>query len=101
MRYDGGQSGYLSKDVSGGTNVTLDVAESRAEVVDLSGTLTGDIDVIWPDTAKVVWVNNGTTGAFAVTVKPSGGTGEAITQGTRCAFAFDGAGAALKWTAEL
>lgn len=47
----------------------------------ITGTLTANVNLIFPATAgRIIVVNNGTTGAFTLTVKPSGGTGIIIPQ---------------------
>jgi hypothetical protein len=70
-----------SKSVAGSANVTLTQDEMRCEVLELTGVLTGSIDVIVDAT---VWswpvIYNNTTGAFTVTVKVSGQTGVKVPQ---------------------
>lgn len=55
--------------------------ESRALALDLSGTLTANVNVIIPNLSKQYLVRNNTTGAFTVTVKTAAGTGVVVTQG--------------------
>jgi hypothetical protein len=62
-------------------DVTLTAAQARCKTIILSGTLTGNRNLIVPNSGE--WtVYNGTSGAFSVTVKTSAGTGVAVTQST-------------------
>ena len=93
--------GYLSKSVAGSSNVTLTDSEATYAQIECTGALTGSIDLLSIDEANMIWIYNNTSGAYTLTVKPTGGSGVAITQGTRCLIGYDGAGNAYKWTAEL
>ena len=80
--------GYLAKSVAGSSNVTLTSTnfvsdESRQRVLEFTGTLSGNIDVIVPATEKFYIVFNNTAGAYALTFKPAGGTGLVLTQGSK------------------
>lgn len=81
--FDSAVAGRLSKSVAGGSNVTLTAAEARNAILEFTGVLTGSINVIVPSSNKTMLVYNNTTGAFTLTVKTSGGTGIAVTQGNR------------------
>lgn len=61
-------------------NYTLSVLESSKDIITLSGTLTGNIQVIVSPYKKSWIVANLTTGAFTVTLKTSIGTGVVIPQ---------------------
>lgn len=81
----------VTKSVAGSSNVTLTQDEARCDILILTGALTGNISVI---VDKTVWrwasVVNGTSGAYTLTVKVSGGTGVAITQGKSKSLYCDG-----------
>lgn len=77
------RTGRLSKSVAGGANVTLTAAEARNEILELTGALTANINVIVPTVADQWVVYNNTTGAFTLTVKTAAGTGIAVQQGKR------------------
>ena len=69
-----------------GADVTLtdtQFAENQARkmILKATGTLTGNRAIIVPDRTKMYLVDNGTSGAFTLTVKTSGGTGPTIPQG--------------------
>jgi hypothetical protein len=63
------------------TNVTLTAIQAAKTIIVLTGTLTGNVQVIFPTIVGEWLVQNNTTGAFTITAKTSGGTGVAVTQG--------------------
>ncbi len=83
-------AGMLSKSVAGSSNVTLTDAESQHMIMDLTGILTGSINVIVPTRPKMWLVINSTTGAYTLTVKTSAGTGIAVDQGEQVFLYCDG-----------
>jgi hypothetical protein len=79
---------FHTEDCAGSSNVTIATDDARLnQFFDLTGVLTGSIDVIVPTTAggisyaKQYIVRNSTTGAFTITFKVSGGTGITIERG--------------------
>jgi len=84
---DAFSAGYLSKSVAGSANVTLTTAnadptaESSNKVLDLNGTLTGNIHVFLPAVENNYLVYNNTAGAFTVNIAATGETGVQIDQG--------------------
>lgn len=88
-------AGYISISVAGNSNVTLTQTSGvsdqvRQHVIEFTGVLTGNINVIVP-TAEGWWCfYNNTSGSFTLTVKTSGGTGIAITQGHYTLLFCDG-----------
>jgi hypothetical protein len=81
--FDTAVAGRLSKSVAGSADVTLTTTEARNAVLEFTGTLTGNINVIVPTKNRKFIVYNNTSGAFTLTVKTSSGTGVAVTQGQR------------------
>lgn len=80
-------AGAANVDVGGSGNYTLVASnyasdEARAATLVLTGTLTGNRDVIVPTTPKHYTVLNQTTGAFTLTIRQSAGTGVAIPSGS-------------------
>lgn len=77
------QTGRLSKDVSGSSDVTLTATEANRKVLNFTGALAGNINVIVPlGVNPRAWiVSNNTTGSHTLTVKGSSGTGVVVTQG--------------------
>jgi hypothetical protein len=71
------------------SDVTLTAAQARARHINLTGTLTGNRNLIVPNNGEWIVYNN-TSGAFSVTVKTSAGTGDTVTQGSNRAFYADG-----------
>jgi len=57
----------------------------------LTGAITGARNVIVPTTIQEYWINNATTGQFAVTVKTSAGTGVVVPPGCQRILYCDGA----------
>lgn len=92
--------GYLTKSVAGGANVTLSDVEAQHAVHEYTGLLAANIDVIVPAESKVYLVHNNTSGAYTLTVKTSGGSGVAVTQGKKVVLVCDGTDV-VAWTAEL
>lgn len=88
--FDIAVAGLLSKSVAGSSDVPLTVAEARRAIHEYTGTLTGNINVIVPTKTRLYAIYNATSGAFSLTVKTSGGTGIAVTQGTRSLLYCDG-----------
>ena len=90
--------GFLSKNVGGSADVTLTTAnasataESSNKVLDLNGTLTGNITVFIPAKENNYIVYNNTSGSFSLTVAATGhsANGVAITQGAYDVVYCDG-----------
>jgi hypothetical protein len=74
--------GRNAPDVTGSSNYTLSADEAKNLYQAPHGVLSGNIDYILPATSgRDYIVFNNTTGAFTLTVKPSGGTGIVVPQG--------------------
>lgn len=54
------------------------------------GALTGNVNIIVPNTIQQYWVDNETSGAFSLTVKTTAGTGIAVGEGSRNILYCDG-----------
>ncbi len=80
----------LSKSVAGSADVTLTAAEAAYSIINFTGALTGNINVIVPSNVNEWLMYNNTTGAYTLTVKTAAGSGVAITQGTRRLLYCDG-----------
>lgn len=74
-------NGYLSKSVAGSSNVTLSASEYAHKTLILTGTLTGSIDLIFPAIEGFWHIYNNTSGAFTITIKVSGQSGDTLDQG--------------------
>ena len=83
-------AGYLAKDVAGSTNVTLTTAnadptaEASKKVIEFTGALTGNIYVFIPAVENNYIFFNNTSGAYTLTVAPTGhaANGVEILQGS-------------------
>lgn len=80
----------LSKSVGGSSDVTLTAAEAAYNIINFTGVLTGDINVIVPTNVNEWLMYNATTGAHTLTVKTASGSGVAINQATRRLLYCDG-----------
>ena len=69
---------------------TLTAAESRVDVIELTGVLTGNINVVVPDGAAFWSLYNNTSGDFTITLKTSAGTGIVLPRGRRVIAIADG-----------
>lgn len=69
--------------ITGLTNASMTLLPSQwsKPVITLAGTLTANINIIFPAFAQEWLVVNNTTGAFSVTCKTSAGTGAVVAQG--------------------
>lgn len=80
----------LAKVVANSTN-TLTYLEARARLLDFSGTITAQRDVIVPAYPWQWTVYNGTSGGFGLQIKTSAGSGVVIAAGMRAIVYCDGA----------
>lgn len=79
---DSNLGGRLSISVAGSSDVTATQAQAANLKHTLTGVLTGNISYILPNAGGFFSVKNSTTGSFSVTVKPLGGTGIVVPQGS-------------------
>lgn len=82
--------GYLAKSVAGGADVTLSDAEAQNAHIELTGTLTANINVVLPTEPRAWIIYNNTSGSYTVTCKTSAGAGVAVTQGNKARLICDG-----------
>lgn len=73
-------------------DVTLSAAQARCGIIVLTGTLTGNRNLIVPNNGEWVVINT-TSGAYTVTVKTSAGTGETVSQSSSAIFVANGTNA--------
>lgn len=81
---------YTAIDVSGTGSYTLAGSELNRIAYNLYGTLTGNRNIIVPNTVQQYWVTNATTGAYTLTVKTLVGTGITVAQGEAQILYCDG-----------
>lgn len=80
----------LNKSVAGSSDVMLTSTEAANNIINLTGTITANINTIVP-VSLMEWIFfNNTSGSFTLTVKTAAGTGIAIDQGTRNLLYSDG-----------
>jgi hypothetical protein len=76
---------------AGNSNVTLDAAQYQAGIIELTGTLTGNIEVIFPSEYNGQWIVwNKTSAAYTIECIVSGGTGIYVAQGHTAILWGDG-----------
>jgi len=81
---------YIVIAVPGTGNYTLAGTELNRVSYKFTGVLTGNRNIIVPNTVQQYWVDNQTTGAFTLTVKTAAGTGVTVTQGARAIVYCEG-----------
>ena len=80
-----GATGVSSVSIAGGAGTTsLTDEQTDVEYIELTGALTGNrVAALKSRPGKSYLIYNNTTGAFTVTVQPSGGSGITVTQGKK------------------
>lgn len=81
---------YTSIAVAGTGDYTLSGTELNRIAYNFTGILTGNRNIIVPNTVQQYWVSNATTGAYDFTVKTAAGTGITLASGQRAIFYCDG-----------
>lgn len=82
---------YTVVDVSGNTDYTLTGTELNRIAYQFTGVLTGNIDVIVPNTVQQYWVYNNTTGPYTLSIGTSTQVSPLlVTQSTRTIVYSDG-----------
>lgn len=81
---------YTVINVPGTGNYTLSGTELNQVAYKFTGALTGNRNIIVPNTIQQYWVDNSTTGAYTLTVKTAAGTGYAVNQNARAITYCDG-----------
>jgi hypothetical protein len=83
-------TGRLSLSVAGGANVTLTAAQAANDILEFTGAITANINVVVPTQPQQWTVFNNTTGAFTLTVKTNAGTGIVVASTKRAILYSDG-----------
>ena len=88
-------SGYTTQAITDGADTTVTISNGatssgRNAALKLTGALTLTRNLIVPTVQKLYYINNATTGGFAVTVKTSAGTGISVPNGKAMALLVDG-----------
>lgn len=81
---------YTSISVAGAGNYTLTSSELNRIAYKFTGVLTGNRNIIVPNTVQQYWINNQTTGAYTLTVKTAAGTGVSLSSGQSSIMYSDG-----------
>lgn len=82
---------YTVINVAGSGTYTLTGSELNRVAYSFTGALTGNRTIVVPATVQQYWVSNNTTGAYTLTISPSGGgTSFNVAQGERVILYCDG-----------
>ena len=84
------QSGVTSLSGLAAANITLTTLQAGKGRINLSGTLTANINIVFPAWEKGWIVVNKCTGAFTVTCKTAAGTGVSVASGATANITGDG-----------
>lgn len=81
----------LAKSVAGGIDVTLSAAEAAYQLIQFTGLLTANINVIFPNVVGVWFINTQTTGgSYTINCKTAAGTGYVTPRGQQVIIYGDG-----------
>lgn len=81
---------YTSISVAGSGNYVLSGSELNRIAYNFTGVLTGNRNIIVPQTVQQYWVANNTTGPYTLTVKTAIASGYTVNQGSRAILYSDG-----------
>ncbi len=85
-----GQAVQASSVAVTSTAQALTPAQAASQVIEFTGTLTGNTVITVPAAVAQWTIANGTTGAYTLTVKASGGTGVTVATGAAAVLYCDG-----------
>lgn len=91
----------LNLNVAGSSNVTETSAQAQNIIQQFTGALTGNINVIVPNTVQIYYIYNNTSGSFSLQVKTAAGTGITVTQGSHAILYCDGTNVLNAFTATI
>lgn len=92
---------YTSIDVAGSGTYTLTGTELNRIAYNFTGLLTGNRDIVVPDTVQQYWVTNSTTGAYDLTVGTALGASVTVNAGSRTILYCNGTDVVTADTASL
>lgn len=72
------------------TDVTLSTVQTQVNYLKLTGSLSANVNVIFPAIGRTFFIQNATSGAFTVGLKIGAGTATLIPQGIAAFFVLDG-----------
>lgn len=81
---------FLSMSAAGTGDLVLSGSQLNRISYEFTGALTGNRNIIVPNTVQQYWPFNNTTGAFLLTVKTAAGTGVEVPPGARLILYCDG-----------
>jgi len=91
----------LNLNVAGSSDITETSAQAQNIIQQYTGIITGNINIIMPNTVQIYFVYNNTNGAFNLTVKTAAGAGVVVAQGQHSILYCDGTNIVNAFTASL
>ena len=91
----------LNLNVAGSSDVTETSAQAQNIIQQFTGTLTGNINVIVPNTVQLYYLYNNTSGSYTLTFKTAAGSGVVINQGSHTIVYCDGTNVVPGYTASF
>lgn len=85
---DSNIGGETNVSVGGNANVTLSTPQAAFLLINLTGALTGNIEVFFPGSKGFYFVNNATSGAFTLTLGSTGGGSTVVLEQGSIAIVF-------------
>lgn len=82
--------GMATISVAGNSNVNVTTVQAGSALINLTGALTGNINLVMPTQTGQWVIFNGATGAFTITCKTAGGTGVTLPAAQPTQVAGDG-----------
>ncbi len=80
----------LNLNVAGSSDVTETSAQAENIIQQFTGALTGNINVIVPNTVQLYYIYNNTTGSYTLTLKTAAGTGIVVPAASHVILYCDG-----------
>lgn len=91
----------LNLNVAGSSNITETSSQAQNIIQVYTGVVTGNINVIVPNTVQLYYASNQTSGSFTLTLKTAAGTGIPVPQGQNLILYCDGTNVVNAYTAAI
>lgn len=91
----------LNLNVAGSSDITETSTQAQNIIQQYTGLLTGNINIIMPNTVQLYVIYNNTTGSFTLTVKTAAGSGIQVAQGSNTILYCDGSNIRPGFTATI
>lgn len=91
----------LNLNVAGSSNITETSTQAQNIIQVYTGVLTGNINVVVPNTVQIYYTSNQTSGPYTLTLKTAAGTGIPVPQGQNIILYCDGTNVVNAYTAAV